>query len=142
MGVLDKIKNALFEVEYVEVDEETKTTEKEETTEVEQNAEEQIEETTENQEETTETALQKQNTYETIKTKAVENLRSGDFTSANSRLNLMEPYIDDSNRNEYQSLLNQLQDSITNSYNKANALRGNKQYELAIITLPFPPDWI
>ena len=78
-------------------------------------------------------AFAQQNTYETIKIKAVENLRSGDFSSAKSRLNLMEPYIDDSNRNEYQSLLSQLQDSITNSYNKANVLRENKQYELAII---------
>lgn len=73
------------------------------------------------------------NTYEAIRTKIVENLRSGDFASAKSRLNLMEPYIDDSNRNEFQSLLNQLQDSINNSYNKANALREKKQYELAII---------
>ena len=78
-------------------------------------------------------AFAQQNTYETIKIKAVENLRSGDFASAKSRLNLMEPYIDDSNRNEYQSLLNQLQDSINNSYNKANALREKKQYEIAII---------
>ena len=76
---------------------------------------------------------QQQNTYEKIKIKAVENLRSGDFASAKSRLNLMEPYIDDSNRNEYQSLLNQLQDSINNSYNQANALRDKKKYELAII---------
>lgn len=78
-------------------------------------------------------AFAQQNTYETIKIKAVENLRSGDFASAKSRLNLMEPYIDDSNRNEYQSLLNQLQDSINNSYNKANVLREKKQYEIAII---------
>lgn len=78
-------------------------------------------------------AFAQQNTYEMIKIKAVENLRSGDFASAKSRLNLMEPYIDDSNRNEYQSLLNQLQDSINNSYNKANALREKKQYEIAII---------
>ena len=78
-------------------------------------------------------AFAQQNTYETIKNKAVENLRSGDFASAKSRLNLMEPDVDDSNRNEYQSLLNQLQDSINNSYNKANALREKKQYELAII---------
>lgn len=73
------------------------------------------------------------NTYKTIKAKAVESLRQGDFTSAKSRLNLMEPYIDDSNRNEYQGLLNQLQDSIKKSYNKANALREKKQYELAIV---------
>lgn len=78
-------------------------------------------------------AFAQQNTYETIKIKVVENLRSGDFSSAKSRLNLMEPDVDDSNRNEYQSLLNQLQDSINNSYNKANALRDKKQYELAII---------
>ena len=58
-------------------------------------------------------AFAQQNTYETIKTKAVENLRSGDFTSANSRLNLMEPYIDDSNRNEYQSLLNSSQTKMS-----------------------------
>lgn len=74
-----------------------------------------------------------QNAYEIIKTKAVENLRSGDFASAKSRLSLMEPYIDDSNRNEYQSLLNQLQDSINNSYNKANTLKEKKQYQLAIV---------
>lgn len=78
-------------------------------------------------------AYAQQNTYQAIKTRVMENLRLGDFASAKSRLNLMEPYIDDSNRNEYQSLLNQLQDSINNSYNKANALRGKKQYELAII---------
>ena len=52
-------------------------------------------------------AFEQQNTYETIKIKAVENLRSGDFASAKSRLNLMEPYVDDSNKGEYQSLLNQ-----------------------------------
>lgn len=74
-----------------------------------------------------------QNTYEMIKVKAVENLRSGDFASAKSRLNLMEPYIDDSNRDEYQSLLNQLQDSISNTYNKANTLKEKKQYQLAIV---------
>jgi len=73
------------------------------------------------------------NTYETIKTQAVENLRSGDFASAKSRFNLMKPYLDDSNRNEYQNLLNQLQDSINNSYNKANVLRDKKQYQLAIV---------
>lgn len=78
-------------------------------------------------------AFAQQNTYEMIKIKAVENLRSGDFAFAKSRLNLMEPYIDDSNRNEYLSLLNQLQDSINNSYSKANVLRGKEQYELAII---------
>lgn len=78
-------------------------------------------------------AFAQQNTYETIKIKAVENLRSGDFSSAKSRLNLMEPYIDDSNKGGYQSLLNQLQDSINNSYNKANSLRENKQYQLAIV---------
>ena len=77
-------------------------------------------------------AFAQQNTYETIKIKVVENLCSGDFASAKSRLNLIQPYINDSNRNEYQSLLNQLQDSINNSYNKANALRETKQYELAI----------
>lgn len=78
-------------------------------------------------------AFAQQNTYETIKTKAVENLRSGDFASAKSRLNLMQPYIDNSNRSEYQSLLNQLQDSIRNSYNKANTLKEKKQYQLAIV---------
>ena len=78
-------------------------------------------------------AFAQQNTYETIKIKAVESLRSGDFASAKSRLNLMEPHIDDSNRSEYQSLLNELQDSIDNSYNKASALRDKKQYEQAII---------
>ncbi len=78
-------------------------------------------------------AFAQQNTYETIKIKAVESLRSGDFASAKSRLNLMEPHIDDSNRSEYQSLLNELQDSINNSYNKASALRDKKQYEQAII---------
>lgn len=76
---------------------------------------------------------QQQNPYEMIKIKAVENIRSGDFASAKSRLNLMEPYIDNSNRKEYQGLLNQLQDSIANTYNKANSLREKKQYELAII---------
>ena len=76
---------------------------------------------------------QQPNTYETIKTNAMENLHSGDFASAKSRLNLMEPYVDDSNKAEYQSLLNQLQDSIKNSYNKANSLRENKQYQLAIV---------
>lgn len=74
-----------------------------------------------------------QNTYEKIKTKAVENLREGDFIAAKSRLNLMEPYVKKSKKTEYQSLLDQLQDSINNSYNKANALREKKQYELAII---------
>lgn len=78
-------------------------------------------------------AFAQQNTYETIKAKAVESLRSGDFVSARSRLNLMEPCIDDLNRKEYQSLLHELQDSINNSYNKANALREKKQYQLAII---------
>ena len=82
---------------------------------------------------TTISAFAQQNSYETIKNKVVENLRSGDFASAKFRLNLMEPDVDDSNRTEYQSLLNQLQDSINNSYNKANALREKKQYELAII---------
>ncbi len=78
-------------------------------------------------------ALAQLNTYETIKTKAVENLRTGDFASAKSRFNLMKPYIDDSNKAEYQSLLDQLQDSINNSYNKANTLRKKKQYQLAIV---------
>ncbi len=74
-----------------------------------------------------------QNTYEKIKTKAVENLHAGDFIAAKSRLNLMEPYVKKSKKEEYKSLLDQLQDSINNSYNKANALREKKQYELAII---------
>ena len=79
-------------------------------------------------------AFAQQNTFKTIKAKAEESLRSGDFVSAKSRLNLMEPcIIDDLNRKEYQSLLHQLQDSINNSYNKANALREKKQYQLAII---------
>ena len=78
-------------------------------------------------------AFAQQNTYETIKAKAVESLRSGDFVSARSRLNLMEPCVDDLNRKEYQSLLHELQDSINNSYNKANALKEKKRYQLAII---------
>lgn len=74
-----------------------------------------------------------QNTYDTIKTKAVENLRSGDFSSAKSRLELLEPFVDDSNRKEYRILLNQLQDSISNSYKKANILKVKKQHKLAIV---------
>lgn len=74
-----------------------------------------------------------QNTYEKLKSKALENILSGDFADAKSRLNLMEPDIDGSNRDEYQRLLYQLQDSINNSYNKANALRVQGQYELAIV---------
>ena len=79
------------------------------------------------------TAFAQQSTYATIKTKVVENLRSGNFAEAKSRLNLMEPYIDDSNREEYRSLSNQLQDSINNCYNKANDYRLKTQYELAIV---------
>lgn len=78
-------------------------------------------------------ASAQENHYELAKTKVVENLRTGDFVSAKSRLNLLKPYIDDSNYNEYQDLLKQFNDSVSNSYNKANSLREKKQYQLAII---------
>lgn len=78
-------------------------------------------------------ASAQENLYELAKTKAVENLRTGDLVSAKSRLNLLKSYIDDSNYNEYQDLLKQFNDSVSNSYNKANSLREKKQYQLAII---------
>lgn len=77
-------------------------------------------------------AFAQQDTYEAAKIKVMENLRSGDFASAKSRLNLMEPDIDESNRNEYENLLKQLQNSINDVYGKAHALRATMQYQRAI----------
>lgn len=73
------------------------------------------------------------NTYEIIRDEVIENLGSGDLASANSRLNLIKPYINESNDDEYKSLLNNLKDSINSTYERANTLRDKKQFQLAII---------
>lgn len=73
------------------------------------------------------------NTYETIRDKGIENLRKGNFADAKSRFNLLEPFVTELNRTEYNSLLSQLHDSINNLYQKANALRKKKQYQRAIV---------
>ena len=73
------------------------------------------------------------NTYETIKDNGIEDLRRGNFADAKSRFNLMEPFVTELNKTEYNSLLSQLQDSINNLYQKANALRKKKQYQRAIV---------
>ena len=74
-----------------------------------------------------------ENVYTNTRNKVLEDMRIGDFAAAYTRIKLLSPLITDLNENDYQSLKQQLQDSLDNSYHRANSLKEKGKYELAII---------
>ena len=62
-----------------------------------------------------------------------QELKNRDFASASTRLILLETYVSKSNITEYKQLVNQLNDSIYNTYNRANDMKNNNDYQRAIV---------
>lgn len=79
------------------------------------------------------TAKGQNDTYSNIRNKVIEDLRISDFAAAHTRIKLLVPLLSDTNREDYNVLKQQLQDSLDNSYDRANSLRDKGQYELAIV---------
>lgn len=73
------------------------------------------------------------NSYKRIRDIGLDSLHKGNFLDAKLRFDLLEPYVNKSNENEYNKILQLLDDSINNTYNRANRLKENKQYENAIL---------
>lgn len=76
---------------------------------------------------------QNEGTYNNLKNKGIKYMYDGDFASAQSSFNLMRPHITNNNKKEYEKLVKSLQDSISNTYVRANNLRDRGLYQYAII---------
>lgn len=70
--------------------------------------------------------------YELYKAKAVKDMTEGKFADAQKRFRLMMPYVTKTNKEDYDKILEVLQDSIDNVYNRAIKLKNDKKYTLAI----------
>lgn len=77
--------------------------------------------------------IAQEDTYSNARKKVIEDLRARDFSTANTRINLLAPLVSESNKDDYYGLTKQLQDSLDISYDRANSLKDNGQYELAIV---------
>lgn len=77
--------------------------------------------------------LAQNDAYNNIRDMITQDLQNRDFASASTRLNLLETYVSESNTKNYEQLVKQLEDSIFNTYNRANYMKDNKKYQRAIV---------
>lgn len=74
-----------------------------------------------------------ENTYTIVRKQVVEDIYARDFAAAHTRIKLLAPLVSSTNENDYQALMQHLQDSLDISYDRANSLKDNGKYELAIV---------